>query len=56
MIYWRIELNDGRTGYQVMDDHLNNAQVLDDNGQPFAGNVEYKVTDANPVAPVWANA
>lgn len=56
MVYWRIELEDGRTGYQVMDDNLSNAQVVDDNGTPFNEPVVYSTIDTNPPTPAWANA
>ena len=56
MIYWRIQTDTGVTGYQVMDDGLNNASVVDDNGQPFTENIVYTVTDTSPEVPAWANA
>lgn len=56
MIYWRIQTDGGATGYQVMDDNRDNAQVVDDNGAPMAGKYDYWVTDENPPTPGWANA
>ena len=56
MIYWLITFKDGTTGYQVMDDTLNNAAVVDADGNPISGSVEYVTTDTETPTPVWANA
>jgi len=53
MTYWRIVLDDGRTGWQVMDADLNNAVAVDDNNVQFTGNIVYRVTDTT-VRPTWA--
>lgn len=53
MIYWRILLSDGRTGWQVMTDQRETVAVVDDTNTPFEGNIEYCVTDETTV-PTWA--
>jgi hypothetical protein len=53
MIYWRILLEDGRTGWQVMDANLNNAVTVDDDNVPLTGAFTYSVTDTT-LRPVWA--
>lgn len=34
-VFWKIKLDDGRDGYQVMDDDLNNAHLIDDQCVPL---------------------
>jgi hypothetical protein len=53
MTYWRILLEDGRTGWQVMDADLNNAVTVDDAGTPLVGTFGYSVTDTTS-RPTWA--
>jgi hypothetical protein len=53
MIYWKIELSDGRLGFQVMTDERETVNVLDESGNSFSGNIEYRVIGEEP-APVWA--
>ncbi len=55
MVYWKIELTDGRLGWQVMDNGLANALIVDQDNQPFIGSIEYKVTTYTEL-PEWSNA
>ena len=56
MVYWLIETDTGVVGYQVMDDTLNNARLVKEDGTPLEGEFGYRTTDTNPTIPVWANA
>ena len=56
MVYWSIQTDSGLTGYQVMDDNRDNAQVVDDNGVPITGKFDYWVVDDSPPIPGWSNA
>ena len=53
MIYWKIQLTDGRTGWQVMTDDKITVEVVDDNQQPLGDKIEYSVIDET-VKPAWA--
>ena len=53
MTYWRILLDDGRTGWQVMDADLGGAVVVDDDNASIEGNYGYHVADTT-TRPTWA--
>lgn len=56
MIYWKIIFADGSKGYQVMDDTLNNATVVNESGQPLTGELAYSCESGINEPPEWANA
>ena len=53
MVYWKIQLADGRTGWQVMTDSKETVLVVDDNQQPLGDKIEYSVIDET-LTPSWA--
>jgi Mg-chelatase subunit ChlD len=52
MVYWKILLTDGRTGWQVMTDDKVTVEVVDDAQQPLGDKIEYSVVDTQS-KPVW---
>ena len=53
MIYWHIQLKDGRTGWQVMNDQFADAVTVDEDNKPLTGNIEYAVIETD-TRPTWA--
>ena len=53
MLYWKILLTDGRTGWQVMTDDKITVEVVGDDEQPLGDKIEYSVVDTESL-PTWA--
>ena len=54
MVYWKIKFEDGTFGWQVMEDDLSNAHVVDNEGVEIKEPVGYSWhsdTEVPPFAP-----
>lgn len=45
MIFWRIKYEGDKLGYQVMDDAMSNARLIDENCEPLEGGFDYEFVE-----------
>ena len=53
MVFWRIKYNGDSFGYQVMDDDLSNARLIDDTCQPLEGGFDYEFVEVTDAPACW---
>jgi hypothetical protein len=54
-VFWKIKLDDGRDGYQVMDDNLSNAQLIDDQCNLLEGSFGYSFVEVATAPACWVS-
>lgn len=54
-VFWKIKLADGRDGYQVMDDDLNNPRLIDDQCNPIVGAFDYSFVEVTTAPACWVS-
>ena len=52
-VFWKIKLDDGREGYQVMDDDLNNPVLINEQCLPLEGSFGYSFVEVATAPACW---
>ena len=54
-VFWKVKLSDGRYGYQVMDDDLNNPALIDEECNPITGGFDYSFVEVSTAPVCWVS-